>query len=143
MREVQTGRAPSYLDRLQGLLGAAQTIGNVVGPGATVAFAGYDALKGAVGGARIRGDVGKAVLQGFTGEHFTGLGDAVTNEPFLSGALNTGEIVVPFPHGAINRAANSPALGAFQGIPGVGAALKDISPNAFTIHPEDSAILKG
>ncbi len=143
LNHLETGYSPSLLDRLKGSLAAAQTAGNVVAPGATLGFAGFDALKGALNAARNNQDIKQGAVQGFTGEKFTGLGDAVTNNKLLAGTLNTGEIIAPFAHGAINRLAESQTLGALQRIPGVGVALKDISPNAFTIHPDDEAILKG
>jgi hypothetical protein len=44
LQAQQTGRVPSLLDRLKGTLAAAQTVGNVAAPGATLAFSGFDAL---------------------------------------------------------------------------------------------------
>lgn len=82
-----------------------------VGQGAMLPWEGIDAIKGGMKALRRGEDVNLGIKKGLTGQEFTGLGDAVTGNKTLAGALNTGEMVGPLLHGMVKNNPVSVAKG--------------------------------
>lgn len=98
---LQTGQQPNPL---KGIMGGAQTIGNIMAPQITAGFAGFDAAKGMINNARTGQNPLLGLTQGFSGQNAPGIGTTLLGQGPLASSLNAGEMVAPFLMGGINTA---------------------------------------